>query len=431
MKINLKYRQSLLSRVVDYLFSPKIILNLKETKAMKALLGLNYPILSGIFLSLTIMTLFFEGLLVKILPISISFVTPLFLIGSFILSDKKRILASKNLIWYFIFLFVAMLSSVTALTASLSPKMLLMGFLLYAQFGFAMLIGQTIKIKRIISGFCLTGLPIALVGIYQFLFRVQTSPLWVSSTETGLTTRAFGFFGSPNVFGILMAILSIIAIGFLISEKKWSLSAFSISFILAMIFSFSRTAWLGFGIGIGVMLIFINWHYIFLGFLAPPLLFVSQIRTRIISVFSINYAIDSSLDGRLWAIKNGLYIFQKRPIFGTGPGTYGGQIAANYSSPIYHMGLQNGYVALYFTDNQWLEILVQTGILGVLSFLGFIISTIWALIDNFLKEKNLLILSSLAILVCFLVCGFAANVLEFGAIAVPVGLILGSALNES
>jgi putative inorganic carbon (HCO3(-)) transporter len=121
----------------------------------------------------------------------------------------------------------------------------------------------------------------------------------------------------------------------------------------------------------------------------------------------------------------------KGPSSGRARGTYGGQIALNNTSPIYHLGLQNGYVALAFTDNQWLEILVQTGVVGVFAFLGFAISTTWDLIKRFLQKRNPLILTGLATFFCFIICGFAANILEFSTIAVPVGIIIGSALNES
>lgn len=431
MKISKKYKQSVLSKVVDLLFRPKIVFDLENTKSFKLPSKLNYPKISSILLSLSVITFFFEGFFVKTMSFDISFLIPILLTGSLLLSDKKKILAHKSLIWYLSFLLVAVISSIIALSFSISPKLLLLGFLLYTQFGFAIMIGQTLDLKKVISGLSLLGLPIALVGIYQFVFKVQTSSLWVSPVETGIATRAFAFFGSPNVFGILMAIISLLAIGLTISKRIWQFGFLSSIFLIAMVFSFSRTAWIGCGVGLVLMLLFINWRFIFLGFFAPLMLLVTQVRTRILTIFSSEYAIDSSLDGRLWAINNGFHIFKQNPILGTGPGTYGGQLSANYSSPIYHFGLQNGYIALYFTDNQWLEILVQTGILGIMTFFGFVISTIWALIANFLKKRNWLVLSALSGLVCFLVCGLGANVLEFGAIAVPMGLILGSALNES
>lgn len=431
MKISTKYRQSLISRVIDFLIHPSIVFDPASTKTFRFLSELNYPKISTILLSLSVTALFFEGFLVKTMSFDTGLLVPVLLTGSLLLTDKKKIIAHKSLIWYLSFLLVAIVSSIIALAFSISPKLLLLGFLLYTQFGFAIMIGQTLDLKKVISGLSLLGLPIALVGIYQFVFKVQTSSLWVSPVETGIATRAFAFFGSPNVFGILMAIISLLAIGLTISKRIWQFGFLSSIFLIAMVFSFSRTAWIGFGIGLGIMLLFMNWRFIFLGFFAPLMLLVTQVRTRILTIFSSEYAIDSFLDGRLWAINNGFHIFKQNPILGTGPGTYGGQLSANYSSPIYHLGLQNGYVALYFTDNQWLETLVQTGILGIMAFLGFAVSAIWTLIANFSKKRNWLVLSALSGFVCFLVCGLGANVLEFGAIAVPMGLILGSALNES
>ena len=128
---------------------------------------------------------------------------------------------------------------------------------------------------------------------------------------------------------------------------------------------------------------------------------------------------------------NGLFIFKKYPFIGTGPGSYGGKLALNYTSPVYLEGIQNGYTALYYTDNQYLEILIQGGLLGIFSFGGFVISALVSLVHKYKGNKDLMTLTGLAVFICFLTSGLFANVLEFGAIAVPMAIILGAELGET
>ena len=121
-----------------------------------------------------------------------------------------------------------------------------------------------------------------------------------------------------------------------------------------------------------------------------------------------------------------------RHIFwGTGPGTYGGQTAIENASPIYLGGIQDGYTALYYTDNEWLQILVQTGIVGFVSFVIFVATALASIFRKFKEKGDIIVLSVISSLICFLVAGFFSNVLEFGVLSVTVGALIGATLNET
>jgi len=174
-----------------------------------------------------------------------------------------------------------------------------------------------------------------------------------------------------------------------------------------------------------------NYKYvIYLPLLALGLL-IPQVRNRLFLSVSQDYIFDSTLDGRIWAFQNGFYIFQKHPLLGTGPGSYGGKLALNYASPTYLEGVQSGYTALYFTDNQYLQILTQSGILGILAFAGFVVASFSFLIRKYIAKKDIMSLATVGIFACFLVSGLFANVLEFGAIAIVIGLLLGKEMSDN
>ena len=197
-----------------------------------------------------------------------------------------------------------------------------------------------------------------------------------------------------------------------------------------MFTSFSRTAWLGCLLGIVVIVVLYNYKLIIYVPLTLLVLLIPKIKNRFLASFTNNYSVASSLDGRKWAITNGFYIFKQHLLLGSGPGSYGGKLAANYASPVYLEGIQKGYTALYYTDNQFLEILVQGGILGFLSFCGFVVAAFVNLMRQYFDKNDLFALFTAGAFICFLFSGLFANVLEYGAIAVPMGLILGASFNE-
>ncbi|MDD5693094.1 MAG: O-antigen ligase family protein [Patescibacteria group bacterium] len=353
------------------------------------------------------------------------------LILALLFADKKKMFFGKPQLYLLIFYLFIGISGIFALIRGLDPTMVFKGFLLFLQFGLVLFAAQSLESKKkVIDGILVLSLPISVISIYQFLSNTQTSHLWLSPGELQLT-RVFAFFGSPNVLGILMAMISILSFGSFLKSKKYYYLIPSGLSVLATGFTFSRSAWLGLVMALAIGIVIYNYKYLIFSPLILLGLIIPQVRNRIEISLSGNYLMDSSLDGRIWALINGLYIFKRYPFIGAGPGSYGGKLAANYASPIYLQGIQNGYTALYFTDNQYLEILVQGGIIGFLSFCGFIISVITSLIQTYRRNKDILVLTGLAVFVCFLTGGLFANVLEFGAIAVPMAIILGMSLSEN
>ncbi len=81
----------------------------------------------------------------------------------------------------------------------------------------------------------------------------------------------------------------------------------------------------------------------------------------------INQSMNS---GRLWVLEKGLAIWYDHPILGTGFGTFGDSAAYAVGSP-----LQKSYQLprLMYADNQYIEVLVETGIAGSVLFAGFLI----------------------------------------------------------
>lgn len=89
----------------------------------------------------------------------------------------------------------------------------------------------------------------------------------------------------------------------------------------------------------------------------------------------------SASGGRLWILKKGFEVFGDYPIIGSGFATFGDSASLAYGSPIYgDYELRDGI----YTDNQYIQVIAQTGVLGVIAFAVFVLSIFWHL----LKRRN-------------------------------------------
>jgi O-antigen ligase len=431
MKLSYKFSKSYLFRGLDFLFGPRTFFNLSESRLVSWLNRFNRPYVSEIAVGISIFLVFYKGLLGRFVPLSLSLAVPLLLLVALVFVDKKKLVFNKPALWLGAFLMLLMFSGFWAIFSGANPVIIFLGILLYLQFVLAFLVGQGVGQEKVGRNVIALSMPAAIYGIWQYLSGSANSQIWFSSFENLNATRAFAWFGSPNVLGIVMAFVAALSLFELLAKKK---VVFGVTFavsLFALFATYSRTAWLGFAIATAICLVVMNYKYIFVAPLALLVLLFGSIRNRIFALLNPQYLVDASLDGRLWAVTNGGYLWSRAPIFGYGPGSYGGQIAQTNASPIYLLGMQNGYTPLYFTDNQWLELLIQGGIFALVAIFAFFTSAVWEIAAIFKVNKNRAILGSLAVLIILGFSGIFANVLEFGAVALPAGLIIGGALNES
>jgi O-antigen ligase len=426
MQIKKEYQNSKTKKVVEFLFGEINTQQLDNTRTGRLLQYLYVPYLSDVLLFVALVLFWYNGLLARYFVFP-SMVASVCVLGAFVFSDKRQITIHKFHFWLVGFYLAALVSGLFGvLVLGLSAKMILLGWLLFAQFGLVILAAQGSKIKdKFLTGLVFLSLPLTLTAIYQFIFHFQTAKTWVSASEN-ITTRAFAFLGSPNVLGATLSLVVILSVGLFFVKKNFLHFVISGLTLLAVVFTFSRSAWLGLLVA-GFFVALIYSYRFLLAFLLLPFAFlVPEIKNRVLIAFTPNYLLDSSLDGRIWAYSNGQYIFKKFPLFGTGPGSYGGQLAINYASPVYLQSFQNGYTALYYTDNQLLEILIQGGLVGFLLFAGFFVALIRYLLVKFVTKKDIMALAGFACVICFIIMGLFENILEFGAVAVPMGIILGA-----
>lgn len=426
--MNKLFQQSVIYKILNFLF----INNNKNlfigSKILKLLSKINLPKLSLLLLVLSILFFWYELLFVKIGAgwVDTYNFASIFLVLSLLFCDKKRLKLSKPVFYLLCFLFIMLVSGLVASINGAQMGMIISGILLFIQFIMAYIVSSTYLNKYLVIDLMLfLSLPIIVLGLLQGVFGENTSRLWVSTSESLINIRVSGLFSSPNVFAGLLMFNIIMSFFALLEKKQWHYFVYIMPALAVLGMTFSRSAWVGLVIGVSFSLLIKNWRLIVLVPVSLISLIIPSIRQRIFTAVSTNYLIDSAIDGRIWSLNSAIEIFKNSPILGTGPGSYGGQTALNYNSSVYLTGMQNGYVALAYTDNQWIQIIVQTGLLGILSFGGFVLSYLINNIRQYIKSKNMLCLAVLAVIIALVVSGLFQNILEFGAVAVLAGVYLG------
>lgn len=132
-------------------------------------------------------------------------------------------------------------------------------------FVLVLIIPNTSRLEWIVGGVLLSGVLQAVIGIWQFQGGSGAPNLWILDFQN---FRAFGTFGQPNPFGSFMALLLPLASGLTLAtllaawqRKSWQLLSLSmvlggIALILALglFVSWSRGAWIGALGGLAAML---------------------------------------------------------------------------------------------------------------------------------------------------------------------------------
>lgn len=218
--------------------------------------------------------------------------------------------------------------------------------------------------------------------------------------------RIYGLIGNPNSLGLFMFV-SIVASFVLLrttNKNMWYIPL-ALSFG-TLLLTYSRGSWIGIVVaGIVYLIIVKNKHLfkqvaiaavagyvlVFLPINIGDQLIGSALGDRVQqnqNGGSLGDRFSSSFDdeqfsrsmntGRIFFVKKGLEIFADYPVIGTGFGTFGDSAALVYSSPIYDdYGLEGIYEYMgsdFYSDNQYIQIIVQTGIIGTIIFAVFMLN---------------------------------------------------------
>lgn len=283
-------------------------------------------------------------------------------------------------------------------------------------------------IQLVLGLFLFSGFVQALIGIWQFGLRGIGPEHFIIS---GNFYRAYGSFEQPNPFGGLMHLTALLALGTAtalispvweaiktaftnqkISFKTWRLPDFSLFWlfvvsvgataVLSLIFSWSRGAWLGFAGGAAVLALFWpqkRWLG-FVGLLVAVTAVLLGLQFNIlpasISQRLVGFVADFQLgDVRGVDINDTNYsVLERLAHWQTAVDMARDQLwlgvgFGNYEPAYADYALINWPAALGHAHNYYLNILAETGIVGLSAYLFFWLVTIKQTISEINKHSGL------------------------------------------
>jgi putative inorganic carbon (HCO3(-)) transporter len=232
------------------------------------------------------------------------------------------------------------------------------------------------------------SLIVSIYGMRQWFFGAPPLATWVDQESAfSKTTRVYSYLGNPNLLaGYLLpaVVFSLVAVfvwqGWI--KKALALTMFVVN-TACLILTFSRGGWIGLVVAfLTVMALLIYWWSIemppfwrtwslpiilggLIGVLLLAVIFVEPVRLRVVSIFADRKDSSNNFRRNVWDAV--FEMIRDRPIIGIGPG-HG---SFNKIYPLYQ---RPRYTALS-AYSILLEVIVETGFVGLAAFLWLLIVT--------------------------------------------------------
>lgn len=237
--------------------------------------------------------------------------------------------------------------------------------------------------------------------------------------------RAYGMFNNPNTFGAYL-LFSLIIVFYLHNTLSIKTSNFfCICIITTIILTVSRSSMIALAIFLIAYTFVVNKRAMikkFIGYvvISIALVFIvnnvsiyytniitniknahnlqidssskNSVRNRLSELSNPEIISNSRTDGRIFSVTKGIEIFKENSILGTGFGTYGDAASLIITPEQYD---KYGITKNFYADNEYIKVLVETGIIGTLVYILFLFSIIINHRQNKLKVLACLILGFL------------------------------------
>ena len=287
-------------------------------------------------------------------------------------SDRDTAIAPSPLNVHIALYAVVILWSTAAsvnLRGSLLPGMLTVAFVLF--FYGVTSSGLEKHLERVLWLLLAAGVGVSLYGFYQACFPERYSDVWTDTDLfSAIAFRVYSTLANPNVLGEYLLLMIPIACAFAFSADNWSrrIAALIAAGIMGvcLILTYSRGCYLGLLFAAAVFLVLLDRRFLFLGILAValcPLYLPDSVISRFTSIGNMT---DTSTSYRVGIWLGSLAMLKDFGFTGVGLGYE----AYNAVYPFYAL---HGTAAPH-AHNLFLQLLCDGGIVGLLVFLGLMVS---------------------------------------------------------
>ncbi len=260
--------------------------------------------------------------------------------------------------------------------------------LLLGYFLFVNLMRTEKWIKRAIIGFVSSASVVALIGVFEFIFGAKNNNWLDQSFHSIIKTRVVSLFENPNMLAVFLVMAFPFLLALCVKAKeanaKFLTKALVVIFILCIIFTWSRAAWIA--VIVGILLFaalcttkaFRIFGMVLLGLPLLPIILPTSILERFLSISNLA---DSSIAYRIYTWQGTLNAIKDYLFFGIGYGDSAFQtVYPSYSF--------SGIEAAPHSHSLILQILLCTGVIGFLVFCVAIFFSFQKSFEFIKNEKN-------------------------------------------
>jgi len=285
-----------------------------------------------------------------------------------------------------IYIVVAFFAAFTSFSRMSSIKIaLLTSLFMFTYFLFISLVNTKEKLNIILFALCSSALVTGLVGLYQKLSG-KVDMTWIDQELfEGEKLRVFSVFGNPNVYGEYLLLLIPIAIAAACITKKWIMKLYYLV-VSAVLFAnlgltLSRGCYIGIAVAVFIFILFMEKRLITffsIGIFALPFVLPASVIERLASITNLA---DSSTSYRISIWQATIRMIKVYWYAGVGQGID----AYNAVYPYYAFNA----VSAPHSHSLYLQVMIETGIFGMLVFLAVLVCFSKALVPFFYRTKKL------------------------------------------
>ncbi|RKD25317.1 O-antigen ligase [Caminicella sporogenes DSM 14501] len=241
------------------------------------------------------------------------------------------------------------------------------------------------KLNYLLLCFLLAAVLVSIIGIHQYMIGDMGHQSWVDKkVNPDLKARAYSTMDNPNILAEYLVIACSMGLVLFIDSKnflrKVLVGIFTAVNVLCLLLTFSRGGWVGFAIAVLIIILFEENRLIPIGMLIGIISLFFLPEVVIDRIKSIGNLHDSSNAYRFLIWSAALKMFKDFWLSGVGLG-YGAFIKAY---PNYMLA---GVKAAH-AHNMYLQVAIETGILGLLTFLYSVLKAYGIGILNILKSND-------------------------------------------
>ena len=295
------------------------------------------------------------------------------LIVRFGCSREEKLAASpvnKYIILYAFLYLAATFTSVT-FSGSLQTGLLTFVFML-----FSVAFQTSIRTKRqaewAVRMLVFAGVAVSMYGVYQYFFYAPDNTNgWIDSDMfSSISKRVYSTLENPNVLAEYLLLVIPFSYALTLTGKSWRQKlvflACTAILLVCMLLTISRGGWVGLIIATALFLILLDSRLILVGIVGLVALYFVLPDVFVERLNSIGNMTDSSTSYRVSIWLGTLSMLHDYWLSGIGPGT----AAFNMVYPAYSFNT----ITAPHSHNLFLQIVCDCGIVGILVFLGIILS---------------------------------------------------------